>query len=72
MLKQREKQIFLALEMGVDGPFAAVGAGRDRIELGCLVAIAHEDLFGGVEEPGLRFLRPKLLFTQRWHGGCTH
>jgi hypothetical protein len=72
VFEESQEQVFLALEMGVDGSLAAVGPGGNLIELGCLIAVAHEHFFGGSQEPGLRFLGPKLLFTSSLHGDCTH
>ena len=72
MFKEGKEQVFLALEVGVDSPFAAVCQRRNLIQLGSLVAIANEDFFGGVQEPGLGFLGPKLLFTRSLHGTFLH
>jgi hypothetical protein len=72
VFEESQEQVFLALEMGVDGALAAVGPGGNLIELGGLIAVAHEHFFGGCQKPGLRFLSPKLLFTGGLHGDCTH
>ena len=58
--------------MGVDSAFAAVGARGDLIQLGRLIAVAHKHFFGGIEQAGLGFLGPKLLFAHDLHDGCTH
>ena len=63
MLEESQKEIFLALEVGVDGSLAAPGAGGNLIELGGFIAVPHEHIFGGIEQPGLGFPGAKLLFT---------
>src|SRR3954469_7287011 len=48
MFEQRQKQVFLALEVGVDGPLAAIRASGDLFQLGRLVAIAYKNFLRGI------------------------
>src|SRR4051794_20684875 len=72
MLKQGEEQVLSALEMRVDRTLASAGAGRDCIELGGFKTIPDEDLLRGIQKPLLRFLCPKLLPAEGFHGVLSH
>ena len=63
MLEEGQKEVLLALEVGVDRSLAAPGAGGDLIELGGIIAVPDEHFFRGIEQPGLGFPGAKLLFT---------
>jgi hypothetical protein len=71
LLKEGEEQVFLALEMGVDGSLAAAGGGGDLVQLGVFIAVSKEDLLGGIEKAGLGFPGAKLLSAQSLHGQLT-
>src|SRR5579859_849797 len=68
MLEEGQEQIFFALEMRIDRALAAARRGGDLIQLGALISVSYKDFFRGIEKPCLRFLDPKLLFTQSFHG----
>ncbi len=72
MLKESKEQIFLALEVRIDRPFASVRCGGNLVELGRLIPIPNKHFFGGNEKPGLRLPGSKLLFTQSLHGDFSH
>ncbi len=54
MLEEGQKQIFLALEMGIDRSLAPVRQSGDLIQLGASVSVPYEDLFCGIQKAGLR------------------
>ena len=66
-LQQREKKIFLALEVGVEGAAGVAGLGGDFLEFGGLESVACKDFFGGLDQPGARDLRAFL--AARYGGG---
>jgi len=71
LLKKGQEQVFLALEVGVDGSLAAAGGGGDLVQLSIFISVPEEDLLGGIEKAGLSLLGAKLLSAQSLHGQHT-
>src|SRR5215217_4496735 len=56
LVQQREEQLILVGEVGVDGPLGVAGRVGDLVDRGGMEAPAGEHLAGGVKQPGTGLL----------------
>src|SRR5258708_657360 len=87
-LKQREKDVFLALEIGIKSAARVAGAGGDVFEAGGLKSVLGKDELSGIKElaschfgtfrlPGgragaRRWAHSRFFGLRRAHGKCFH
>lgn len=72
VFKECKEEVLLAFEVRVHRALAAAGARRNGVELRGLVSIPYKDFLGGIEQTGVGFARPKLLFCRELQCRCTH
>ena len=66
LLQQREKQVFLAVEVGVERAPRVAGIGGDFFQLGRLESVARKNLFRRLDQPRPGDFGALLVARQLW------